>query len=63
MASKKTFIPDILKKDVLIEVIRKDNLSGKCVKKEMTFGNWKDLKKQPGHTYIAYQLKFSQFTL
>ena len=58
--SKPKFTGDVLPHETIIEVIR-TNSYGEVIKKEMTFGAWKNLKKQSGYTYIAYQLKFSQF--
>lgn len=58
--SKPKFTGDILPHETIIEVIR-TNKSGEVVKKQMTYGEWKNLKKQVGYTYTAYQLKFSQF--
>lgn len=50
--SKPKFTGDVLPHETMIEVIR-TNSSGEEIKKEMTFGAWKNLKKQSGYTYIA----------
>lgn len=59
---KKRFIPDLLAANTIIEVIKTDK-DGNAQKKEMTYGEWKTMKKQKGFTYRAYQLKYSQYNL
>lgn len=49
----------MLDDSVIIEVIR--TKGDEVVKKEMTFGQWKNLKKQPGYTYSAFQKGYSQY--
>lgn len=56
------FTPDLLHTSVQVEVIRTDKL-GKNVKKIMSYGEWKAMKKQAGFVYRAFQLKFSQYKL
>lgn len=57
---KKTEVKSIdLPDSTIIEVVRtKDN---EVIKKEMTVGEWKKLKKQFGYNYTAYQKGFSQY--
>lgn len=47
--------------NTIIEVIR--TKGDEVVKKEMTFREWKELKKQPGYTYSAFQKGFSAYNL
>lgn len=57
---KQRFIPDLLPAGTIIEVVKIAS-DGSCQKKEMTFGDWKTMKKQPGFVYRAYKLGVSQF--
>jgi hypothetical protein len=57
---KKRFLPDLLPINTIIEVIRVDK-DGNFVKKEMTFGEFKGIKKRKDFSYIAYQKGFSMF--
>jgi hypothetical protein len=56
------FIPDLLSVHVDVEVIRTAP-DGTNVKKIMKYGKWKEMKKQAGFNYRAYQIGFSQYKL
>lgn len=56
------FTPDLLHTTTMIEVIRTD-AKGQNVKKTMTYGEWKEMKKQSGFVYRAFQLGFSKYEL
>lgn len=56
------FIPDLLDKETVVEVIKTDK-NGKAWKKLMKYGEWKSMKKQPGFVYRAYQIGVSQYKL
>lgn len=65
MAKKRgnpNFIPDLLHRNVVVEVIR-TGPDGINVKKTMNYGDWKEMKKQAGFVYRAFQLGFSQYKL
>lgn len=65
MAAKRgnpNFTPDLLPKETMIEVIKTDK-NGKAWKKQMKYGDWKSMKKQPGFVYRAYQIGVSQYKL
>jgi hypothetical protein len=57
---KQRFIPDLLPSGTIIEVV-KIAPDGSSKKREMTFGEFKALKKQKGFTYRSYQSGVSQF--
>lgn len=57
---KQRFIPDLLAPSTIIEVV-KIHSDGTVQKKNMEFGEWKKMKKQPGFTYRAYQIGYSKF--
>ena len=59
---KPKFIPDLLHSTTMIEVIRTD-AKGQNVKKTMSYGEWKEMKKQAGFVYRAFQLGFSKYEL
>ena len=59
---KKRYIPDLLASNVLVEVI-KIWPDGTAEKREMLYGDWKSMKKQPNFTYRCYQKGVSQFLL
>lgn len=46
--------------DTIVEVVRTKE-GEETIKKEMTFTQWKNLKRQPGYNYAAYQKGYSQF--
>lgn len=57
---KQRFTPDLLPSGTMIEVV-KIAPDGSSQKKEMTFSDWKNMTKQKGFTYRAYQKGVSQF--
>lgn len=50
-----------LSNDIIIEVIR--TKGDEVVKKEMTVGEWRVLKKQSGYVYRAFQKGFSKYNI
>ena len=63
MAKKPAFIADLLPSNTIVEVVKLD-LKGNFVgKKDMEYGDWKQMTKQSGFIYHAYQKKFSQYHL
>ena len=61
MAKEKSFG---LSLGTIIEVISiNKNKKEIIIKKEMTFGEWIELKKNKNYHYIAYQKGFSQFKI
>lgn len=63
MAKKSSFIPDLLPSNTIVEVVKLD-LKGNFVgKKDMEYGQWRQMTKQVGFIYRAYQKKFSQYHL
>lgn len=50
-----------LSSDTVIEVIL--TRGEEVLKKEMTVSEWKNMKKQPGYVYTAFQLGFSKFLI
>lgn len=55
------YIPDLLPSGTTIEVVKIDKEGNVVGIKEMQYGEWKKMVKQPSYTYRAYQSKFSQF--
>jgi hypothetical protein len=59
MAKKTSFIGG-LPDGTPLDIVRVSK-SGEVIKKEMTYREWRGLKKQTGYIYLAYQKNFSQF--
>jgi hypothetical protein len=59
MAKKTSFIGGI-PDGTPLDIVRIAK-NGEVVKKEMTYREWRGLKKQAGYIYLAYQKNFSQF--
>lgn len=59
--AKKVNIIGGIEDNVIIEVVRICKKTQKPLKKIMTFGEWKALKKSVGFFYVPYQKDFSQF--
>ena len=58
--AKRTVTEIGLSSDTIIEVIL--TKGDEVVKKEMTVGEWRVLKKQSGYVYRAFQKGFSKYT-
>jgi len=56
-------LPEMHKHYLLLKTEKEtpNSKSGEVVKKEMTYREWRGLKKQSGFVYLAYQKNFSQF--
>jgi len=55
------YVPDLLPLGTIIEVVKIDKHGEFVGMKEMKYGDWKQMKRQPGFHYRAFQKGVSQF--
>jgi hypothetical protein len=57
----KKYVPDLLPAGTIVDVVKIDNNGDFVGLKSMNYGDWKNMKKQAGFTYKAYQKGFSSY--
>ena len=55
------FSPDLLPANTVVEVVKLDKKGEFVGMKLMSFGDWKQMTRQPGFDYRAFQKGFSKF--
>ena len=55
------FSPDLLPSNTVVEVVKLDKKGEFVGMKLMSFGDWKQMERQPGFDYRAFQKGFSKF--
>lgn len=55
------FSPDLLPANTVVEVVKLDKKGEFVGMKLMSFGDWKQMARQPGFDYRAFQKGFSKF--
>ena len=55
------YSPDLLPDTIEVEVVKLDKKGELVGMKLMSFGDWKQMTRQPGFDYRAFQQGFSKF--
>ena len=59
--ASQNYNPDLLPSNTVVEVVKLDKKGEFVGMKLMSFGDWKQMARQPGFDYRAFQKGFSKF--